>query len=97
MAIKLHTCPMTFLKGDHHACARVWKALDEKGIEYELVKNPGLPKGRRKELERISGQRTLPVIEFEDGSTYREESKDMAATIREGRLFAKARAAAPQA
>jgi hypothetical protein len=26
------------------------------------------------------------VIEFEDGSAYREESKDMEATIREGRL-----------
>jgi hypothetical protein len=26
------------------------------------------------------------VIEFENGSTYREESKDMAASIRAGRL-----------
>jgi hypothetical protein len=27
------------------------------------------------------------VIEFEDGSTYRAESKDMAARIRDGKLF----------
>jgi len=37
----------------------------------------------------LSGQRLLPVIEFEDGSAYREESADMAATIRSGRLDTK--------
>jgi hypothetical protein len=35
----------------------------------------------------MSGQHMLPVIEFEDGSAYRAESKDMAATIRAGKLF----------
>jgi hypothetical protein len=34
----------------------------------------------------LSGQRKYPVIEFEDGSAYREESKEMAATIESGRL-----------
>jgi hypothetical protein len=34
----------------------------------------------------MSGQKKFPVIEFEDGSVYREESKDMAATIRAGNL-----------
>jgi len=29
------------------------------------------------------------VIEFEDGTVYREESKDMAATIKSGQLEAK--------
>jgi hypothetical protein len=29
----------------------------------------------------------LPVIEFEDGSAYRAESKEMAATIDAGKLF----------
>ena len=38
--------------------------------------------GKRDDLERLSGQRKYPVIEFDDGSVYREESKDMAATIR---------------
>jgi hypothetical protein len=29
----------------------------------------------------------LPVIEFDDGSTYRAESADMASRVRAGRLF----------
>ena len=41
---------------------------------------------RRTGVQRISGQSLYPVIEFEDGSAYREESADMAATIRAGRL-----------
>jgi glutathione S-transferase len=69
------------------ACWKVQRALDEQGIEYEIVKEPSLPRSRRTELEKLSGQRVLPVIEFEDGSTYREESSDMAATVRAGRLF----------
>ncbi len=42
--------------------------------------------GKREELEQLSGQRKYPVIEFEDGTIYREESKDMAAKIRAGEL-----------
>ena len=34
----------------------------------------------------MSGQRTYPVIEFEDGTIYREQSADMAETIRAGKL-----------
>jgi glutathione S-transferase len=64
----------------------VQKALDEQGVEYEVVKGPLLP-GRRDELDRISDQRKYPTIEFEDGRVYRAESKDMAARIRAGNLF----------
>jgi len=63
----------------------VQKALDEQAIPYQMVKGPIRP-GRRAELHRISGQRLYPVIEFESGFVYREESADMAATIRAGRL-----------
>jgi len=66
----------------------VQKALDEGGIDYVVVKGPSRP-ARRVDLERISGQRLYPVIEFEDGCVYREESRDMAATIRAGRLAEK--------
>jgi glutaredoxin len=76
-----------FLKMDGHACWRVQKALDEAGIEYEVVKEPALPRGRRKEVLRLTGQSLVPVIEFEDGTALREDSKDLAARIREGRLF----------
>ena len=86
-SIKLHRCPFTFLKTDLDSCWKVQRALEEQGIEYEVVKEPGLPKSRRTDVERLSGQRLLPVIEFEDGTVYREESSDMAATVRSGKLF----------
>ena len=62
------------------------KALDEQGIDYEVVKGPGRP-GKRDVIERLSGQRKYPVIEFEDGRVYRAESKDMAVRIRAGQLI----------
>ena len=87
MAIKLHRCSNEWVKINAHPCWKVQKALDEQGIEYELVKGPLRP-GKRDELEQLSGQRKYPVIEFEDGSVYREESADMAARIRAGKLLA---------
>ena len=89
MAIILHRCPATWARYGRHPCWKVQKALDEQGIEYEVVKGPLLP-GKREELEGISGQRKYPTIEFEDGSTYREESAEMAARIRAGELFSEA-------
>ena len=86
MAVKLHRCPNVWVKLRGHPCWNVQKALDEQGIEYEVVKGP-LSRGKRDELEQLSGQKKYPVIEFEDGSVYREESKDMATTIRAGKLF----------
>jgi glutathione S-transferase len=86
MAVKLHRCSLSFVKIDAHPCWRVQKALDEKGIEYEVVKGPLLP-GKRDELESLSGQRKYPTIELEDGSVYRDESSAMAERIRSGALF----------
>lgn len=60
--------------------------LDRADIDYELVKGP-VSRSKRSSLEQLSGQRLYPVIEFEDGSVYREESKDMAARIRAGKLM----------
>lgn len=86
MPIKLHTCSNMWININAHPCAKVRKALDEQGIEYELVEGP-LRASKRDDLERISGQRKYPTIEFEDGSAYREESKDMAERVRAGKLF----------
>lgn len=86
MAIKLHRCPNLWVKISGHPCWKVQKALDEQGIEYEVVRGP-LRRGQRDELEQLSGQRLYPVIEFDDGSVYREESKDMAARIQQGHLL----------
>ena len=85
MAIKLHRCSNMWVKLGAHPCWKVQKALDEQGIEYEVVKGP-LRSSKRDEIERLSGQRKYPVIEFEDGTAYREESTDMAARIRSGDL-----------
>jgi glutathione S-transferase len=85
MAIKLHRCSNMWVKFQGHPCWKVQSALDYQGIEYELIKGPFLRQNRR-ELEDISGQRAYPVIEFEDGSVYRDESNAMAETIRAGRL-----------
>jgi glutathione S-transferase len=94
MAIKLYRCSTMWLKIGGHPCWKVQKSLDEQGIEYEVVKGP-LSRGKRDELERLSGQRKYPVIEFEDGSFYRAESRDMAETIRQGKLFERQAQAAP--
>jgi glutaredoxin len=93
VSIKLHRCRFTFLRSDRFECHRVQQALDDQGIDYELVKEPYFPPSRRKNVERLTGQRLLPVIEFEDGSVYREESADMASTIRSGQLDTKRAAA----
>lgn len=86
MAVKLHRCSSMWVKIDAHPCWKVQKALDEQGVDYEVVRGP-LRGAKRNDLERLSGQRKYPVIEFEDGRVYREESKDMAARIRAGKLF----------
>jgi glutathione S-transferase len=85
MAVRLHRCPNVWVKLSGHPCWKVQKALDEAGVDYELVKGP-LRRAKRDDVERLSGQRKYPVIEFEDGSVYREESNEMAATIAAGRL-----------
>ena len=88
MAVTLHRCPFTFLHTDLDSCWKVQKALDEQGIEYEIRKEMTvLPRSRRKEIIEKTGQHYLPVIEFEDGSTYRAESDEMRETIRAGKLF----------
>jgi hypothetical protein len=94
MAIRLHRCPFGFIKTDGHGCWQVQKALDEAGIEYELVKAP-LLRPRRKEVERLTGQQVVPVIEFEDGTAIREDGKVLVDMIRSGRLFDRDPGAAP--
>ncbi len=94
MAITLHRCKNEWVKFGGHPCWRVQKALDEAGIEYKL--DP-LPWRDRDETERRTGQRKYPWIEFEDGSIYREESKEMAQRIKDGKLSEAPRAQQPVA
>jgi hypothetical protein len=88
MAIKLHRCKNVWAKLPGHPCWKVQKALDEQGTRYEVVKEPW-PGGDRAETVQRTGQKKYPWIEFEDGSVYREESKDMVETIKAGGLEAK--------
>ena len=83
--VKLHRCSWTFLHTEIDACWRVQKALDEQGVEYEVVKH-GFGKGKRPSVEDVSGQSKLPVLELQDGEVYREESKEMAARVRAGHI-----------
>jgi Glutathione S-transferase, N-terminal domain len=86
MAVKLLRCKNVWVKMPGHPCWTVQKALDEQGIDYEVVRLPW-PGGDREEMVRITGQKKYPAIQFEDGSVYRQESKDMAKTIKAGKLF----------
>ena len=89
MAIKLHRCPSTWAKFGGHPCWKVQKALDEQGIQYEIVKGPWPSRKSRTAVIEGTGQALYPAIQFENGSWYREESKDMVRTISDGRLMEK--------
>jgi glutaredoxin len=84
--LRLHRCPNTFVKLDGHPCWKVEKALEQQGIDYEVVKGP-VRRSKRDDLEALSGQRKYPVIEFPDGEVYHDESKEMAARIAAGNLM----------
>ena len=88
MAVKLHRCSGQWVKIKGHPCWKVEKALMDMGIEYERVPGPR-PKKQRTMLQTQTGQTKYPAIQFADGSWYREESKDMERTIREGKLMEK--------
>jgi hypothetical protein len=87
--MKLHRCKNVWAKFGAHPCWRVQKALDEQGIDYELVLGPWPARKGRTAVVQGTGQSSYPAIEFEDGSWYREQSKEMARTIREGKLTSK--------
>jgi len=86
MAVRLHRCANMWIKLSGHPCWRVQRALDDQGIEYEVVTGPWLGRKQRTAVLDGTGGSSFPAIEFEDGSWYREQSKDMERTIREGRL-----------
>src|SRR5690349_5299022 len=88
MPVKLHRCKFEWLKTG--ACWRVEKALREMHIDYELAPGPSRP-SKREDVIANTGQMLYPAIEFENGTWYREESRDMARTIRAGTLLDRSR------
>jgi glutaredoxin len=85
MAVKLHRCSNTWVKISGHPCWKVQKALDEAGVEYEVVKHPNF-RSKRTEFEQLSGQKVLPALQLEDGTIIRRESKELANMIKAGEL-----------
>jgi len=85
MVVKLHRCSTMWLKIGAHPCWKVQKALDEAGVDYEVVQHP-VRRSKRQDFVELSGQAKLPAIELEDGTLIREESKDLAERVRMGRL-----------
>jgi glutathione S-transferase len=84
MAIKLHTCPNTWVHAGH-PCWKVMKALNDANVPYEHVKEP-VRRGKRTAILEATGQNMLPVIELEDGTFVREESKELIRRIEAGEL-----------
>lgn len=81
-AVILYTCEMGKVGGSvptplAHPCGRAAKALDDAGFSYEHRMVRGgkfklwtLPKraSDRAEIERLTGQRDVPILGFDDGS-----------------------------
>src|SRR4029079_15741101 len=83
MAIKLHRCSATFVKGPH-PCWAAQHALDEAGIDYELVKHSPV-RFLRSDVKKLTGVQKLPLVEFEDG-TFLRDSKVIAQQAQAGTL-----------
>jgi hypothetical protein len=86
MTVKLHRCSNQWVKIKAHPCWRVEKALLDTGTEYERVPGPN-SRAKRDVIVEGTGQNKYPAIQFEDGTWYREESKEMERAIREGHLM----------
>ena len=84
MTVKLHRCPTMFIKGPH-PCWKVQKALDDAGIDYEVVKHP-VRRSKRDDYVTLTGQKLYPAIELEDGTVIRRESKELVEMISSGQL-----------
>ncbi|HEY8029215.1 MAG TPA: hypothetical protein VIE38_06860 [Gaiellaceae bacterium] len=89
MAVKLYRCGNMWAKFGTHPCWRVQKALDKQGIQYEVVPGPWPRRKNRTAVIEGTGQPLYPAIQFDNGTWYREQSADMARTIRDGKLMEK--------
>ena len=90
MAVKLHRCGHLWARFGLHPCWAVQKALDDMGVEYEVVKEPWPGRKGRTAVIEGTGQSSLPALELENGAWYREQSADMARAIRAGKFSASA-------
>ena len=60
MAVKFHRCSAMWVKINGHPCWKAQKALDEAGVDYELVLHSGL-RFRRPEVAEMTGVNAMSV------------------------------------
>jgi glutathione S-transferase len=85
--VKLHRCSYTFLHVNADACWRLQKALDEQGVDYEVVTHGyGKSEKSRADVVKLSGQKYLPVLEMADGTVLRDETDAMVAKVKAGQM-----------
>jgi hypothetical protein len=84
--MKLYVCWGTFQtpRPGGHPCANAYDALREAGHDPEVVKVRGLGVGPsflhwvtdgRREVERVSGQRAVPVLVTDDGEVVHDSKR----------------------
>jgi hypothetical protein len=93
MAVKLYRCSLMWIKGPH-PCWQVQKALDEAGVDYEVVKGP-VRRSKRTDYEALTGQKLYPAIELDDGTVVKRQSNELIEMIRSGNLQAQPEQAPP--
>ena len=85
--MKLYVCYGTWTAAPRpggHPCGRAYHALKDAGHDPEVVKAyglavPGLDRlGRRNEVERVSGQRVVPVLVTDDGEVVNDSKRIIA-------------------
>ncbi len=86
MAVKLHRCSLMWVKVSAHPCWNVQKALDDSGVDYEVVKHRAFPRSKRADYIKLAGTELLPAIELADGTVIRRESRELVEMIRSGQL-----------
>jgi hypothetical protein len=84
MAVKLYRCSTMWIKGPH-PCWKVQKALDDAGVDYELVKGP-VRRSKRTEYVELTGEKLYPAIVLEDGTVIKKDSKELIEMINSGQI-----------
>ena len=91
MAVKLHRCPSIWVKTKGHPVLEGAEGARRPGHRLRARRRGRGRAGRAaRPCSKAPARRSYPAIEFENGTWYREQSKEMERTIREGRLMEKA-------
>jgi Glutathione S-transferase, N-terminal domain len=84
--MKLYVCYGTFKAAPRpggHPCGRAYHALKEAGYEPEVIKSYGWgilpdflnPSSGRREVRRLTGSSTVPVLVTDDGEVVQESAE----------------------